>query len=74
MLSSLIESPLQRSGQDASSLLRLLHYFSGSESTTACNMHQDLGLLTIVPKSNVGALEIYDLYAYQDWVNIARSK
>lgn len=55
----------------AHSVLRLIHYRkSHSILNPACNIHQDLGLLTLVCFTGVPALEVYDYTHHTEWIDL----
>lgn len=56
-----------------SSYLRVFYYEGCGEQkieAPACNIHQDLGLLTLVLRSRTPALEIYDFKEQEDWRSV----
>lgn len=69
LLPMIIQKSILPSDEKSSSLLRLLNYHPQSSNNYACQMHQDLGLLSIVICTETPALEIYD-YIAGDWVDI----
>lgn len=64
------EKPLPNTGK-SHSLLRLLHYYDAEpkEEQCGCGIHEDLGLLTLLPRANVPALEVFD-FRKGEWIDI----
>lgn len=58
----------------SSSLLRLIHYYpqKTDEDNLACQTHQDLGLLSIILRTNAPALEVCDYHDFS-WLNVESS-
>jgi len=54
----------------SSSILRVIYYRAGMVNASACDIHQDLGLLTLLCPTNIPALEIYDHVADKGWMDI----
>jgi 2OG-Fe(II) oxygenase superfamily len=55
----------------ASSILRLIYYHASDKQLQhACQIHQDLGLLTLICPTHVPALEIYDFVEDRGWLDI----
>jgi len=69
-LYQLIDDKPLSSGQLANSVLGGFQYYGGKELGVSTAEHQDLGLLTILPRSNIAALEIYDFDQTGKWINI----
>ena len=57
-------------GKKSSSLLRLFAYDPSIEEGSAADAHEDLGLLTIIPRSPVPALEVIDFEEDCNWINL----
>lgn len=66
------KNPLPEIGK-ATSLLRLFAYDPSSEEGHAADAHEDLGLLTIIPRSHVPALEVMDLHENGQWIDLEGS-
>lgn len=58
--------------ENSSSLLRLFAYDPSSEEGAAAAAHKDLGLLTIIPCSQVPALEVIDDQKEGQWINVEK--
>lgn len=52
--------------KNSTSLLRLFSYDPSVQTGCAADAHEDLGLLTIIPPSDVPALEVFD-YSQMQW-------
>jgi isopenicillin N synthase-like dioxygenase len=74
LINLLDENPLPMQ-HTASSLLRILHYHPLDQQTPeyTCNIHQDLGLLTLAPRSTLPALEIYNYNGTGEWLDVETS-
>lgn len=60
-------------GKKSTSLLRLFAYDPSEEKGMAAEAHEDLGLLTIIPRSNAPSLEVFDTREdHFAWVNIEK--
>lgn len=63
------KTPLPVSDRTAS-VLRLFSYDPSLKDGVAVAAHEDLGLLTIIPRSQVPALEVWDYSQSGDWINL----
>ena len=72
LLSDLVDVDALPSFNIASSILQLIHYRKTNNIThgIACDVHQDISLLTLICHTGVPALEIYDYLNNTDWINI----
>ncbi len=69
-LYQLIDDAPLPTDQLANSVLGGFQYHGGQDVGVSTAEHQDLGLLTILPRSNISALEIYDFDQEGKWINI----
>lgn len=57
---------------NSSSLLRLLNYHPSEQDQDACDIHEDLGLLSIIIKTDMPALEVYH-FRDSEWFAIEQA-
>lgn len=58
----------------STSVLRIIQYHPNGGNAEACDIHEDLGLLTLICHTGVPALEIYDFVNNTDWMDSERDQ
>lgn len=58
---------------NSTSLLRLFAYEPSEEAGMAADAHEDLGLLTIIPCSQIPALEVFSYKQDGKWINLEKT-
>lgn len=70
--SKLFQEPALPHQGESSSFFSILYYEAIKQEidvNPTCPAHEDLDILTIIPKSNIPCLEVYD-FKKNDWINI----
>lgn len=52
----------------SSTIFRFFHYYATAAHIESCQVHTDIGLVTLIPASNLPSLEVMDFDAF-DWYN-----
>lgn len=74
LLFNLIDEPNAASDALSSSVLRAFFYQGGTgEQAGKAAIHHDVGLLTVLPKSSLAALKIYDYDGAGQWVDVEKN-
>ncbi len=52
----------------SSTIFRFFHYYATAANVPACQVHTDIGLVTLIPASNLPSLEVMDFDSFE-WYN-----